>query len=252
MSAARRPTYEGMLAETVTITGDKGDVIGGYVARPLGPGPHPGVIVIHEAFGLVEHTRELVRKFAAQGYIAITADLYYREGPGDPEQILAAVRQKGGIPDSQAIGDFEGAVNRLRSVATFNGRVGCIGHCSGGRHTLLFACNTQNLSAAVNCYGGRVVTEELTPNQPKAVVDMVADLSCPLLGLFGESDQNPSPEHVARLEAELKKHNKGYEFKSYPPDAGHGFFADYRPSYRQEAAVDGWQRIFDFFGRHLQ
>jgi carboxymethylenebutenolidase len=96
-----------------------------------------------------------------------------------------------------------------------------------------------------------VVTDELTPNQPKAVIDMVADLSCPLLGLFGALDANPSPEHVARLEQELKKHNKKYEFKSYPPDTGHGFFADYRPSYRQESALDGWQRIFDFFGRHL-
>jgi carboxymethylenebutenolidase len=80
---------------------------------------------------------------------------------------------------------------------------------------------------------------------------MVPNLGCPLLGVFGESDQNPSPQHVARLEAELKKYHKDYEFKSYPADVGHGFFADYRPSYRQAAAVDGWQKIFDFYGRHL-
>jgi len=240
-----------MLAETMSFSGDHGDIIGGYMARPLGSGPYPGVVVIHEAFGLVEHTKELVRKFAAHGYISIAPDLYYREGPGDPEKILAAVRQKGGAPDSRVIGDLEGAVAALRSVVTCSGKIGCIGHCSGGRHTLLFACNTKNLAAAVDCYGGRVVTDELTPNQPKAVIDMVADLSCPLLGLFGELDANPSPEHVARLEEEVKKHNKEYEFKSYPGDTGHGFFADYRPSYRQESAVDGWQRIFDFFGRHL-
>lgn len=249
--AVRRPAYEGMIAETVSFPGDRGDIIGGYMARPLGGGPYPGVIVIHEAFGLVEHTKELVRKFAAHGYASITPDLYYREGPGDPEEILTRVRQAGGVPDAQVIGDLEGAVTVLRSLPTCSGKIGCIGHCSGGRHTLLFACNTKNLSAAVDCYGGRVVTEELTPRQPKAVVDMLADLSCPLLGLFGEADQNPSPEHVARIEAELKKYNKEYEFKTYPADTGHGFFADYRPSYRQEAAVDGWQRIFDFFGRHL-
>lgn len=251
MTTQRRTTYEGMLAETMSFSGDHGDIIGGYMARPLGSGPYPGVVVIHEAFGLVEHTKELVRKFAAHGYISIAPDLYYREGPGDPEKILAAVRQKGGAPDSRVIGDLEGAVVALRSVVTSSGKIGCIGHCSGGRHTLLFACNTKNLAAAVNCYGGRVVTDELTPNQPKAVIDMVADLSCPLLGLFGELDANPSPEHVARLEEEVKKHNKEHEFKSYPGDTGHGFFADYRPSYRQESAVDGWQRIFDFFGRHL-
>jgi len=251
MNNQRKATYEGMLAETVCFVGDNGDTVGGYMARPLGSGPHPGVIVIHEAFGLVEHTKELARKFAAHGYIAIAPNLYYREGPENPEEVLAVVRQRGGVPDSRVIGDLEGAVRALRSVVTCNDKIGCIGHCSGGRHTLLFACNTKNLAAAVNCYGGRVVTEELTPNQPKPVIDMVADLSCPLLGLFGQSDLNPSPEHVARLEGEVKKHKKEYEFKSYPPDTGHGFFADYRPSYRQESAVDGWQRIFDFFGRHL-
>jgi carboxymethylenebutenolidase len=117
---------------------------------------------------------------------------------------------------------------------------------------LLFACNTKNLSAAVDCYGGRVITDELNPRQPKAVIDMISNLSCPVLGLFGEMDQNPSPQHVNRLEEELKKHGKTYEFKRYEGDVGHGFFADYRPSYRQAAAVDAWQRIFDFFGRYLK
>ncbi len=248
---ARRTDYEGMLAETINFSGDNGDIIGGYMARPLGSGSYPGVIVIFEAFGLAEHTKELVRKFAAHGYIALAPDLYYREGPGELEAVRVIIQQKGGVPDSRAIGDLEGAVNALRSVVTFNGKTGCIGHCSGGRHTLLFACNTQSLSAAVSCYGGRVITDELTPNQPKAVIDMVANLGCPLLGLFGALDANPSPEHVARLEQELKKHNKKYEFKSYPADTGHGFFCDSRPSYRQESAVDGWQRVFAFFGRHL-
>jgi len=252
MTNQQRVAYEGTLAETTMFPGDKGDIISGYMARPLGSGPYPGVIVIHEVFGLVRHTKELVRKFAAEGYIAIAPDLYYREGPGDPETVSTAVRQTGGIPDSRVIGDLEGCVTALRSIATCNGKIGCIGHCSGGRQTLLFACNTQNRAAAVNCYGGRVVTDELTPKQPKPVIDMVAKLSCPLLGLFGQSDANPSPEHVARLEQELKKHQKKYEFKSYPPDTGHGFFADYRPSYRQESAVDGWQRIFDFFSRNLK
>lgn len=251
MTTEQARPYEGMLSETVRFPSQNGDIIGGYMARPLGAGPYPGVILIMEVFGLVEHTREMARKFAAHGYITVAPDLFYREGPGDPAEIAALVRGRGGVPDSRFIQDMEGAVGALRSVATFSGKIGCIGHCSGGRHSLLFACNTESIHAAVDCYGGRVIPDALTPNQPRAVIDMVADLSCPLLGLFGEADQNPSPQHVARLEGELKRHSKEYDFTSYPPDVGHGFFADYRPSYRQEAAVDGWRRIFDFFGRHL-
>ena len=251
MAADRRTDYQGMLAETVNFAGDNGDIIGGYMARPLGDGSYPGVVVIHEVFGLVEHTRELVHKFAANGHIAIAPDLYYREGPGDPEKVLATMRQMGGAPDSRVLADLEGAISVIRSVVAFNGKTGCIGHCSGGRQSLMFACNSPNLSAAVNCYGGRVITDQLTLTQPKAVIDMVADLSCPLLGLFGALDANPSPEHVNQLEEELKKHGKTYEFNRYPADTGHGFFADYRPSYRQESATDGWQRIFDFYGRYL-
>ncbi len=245
------PRYEGMLAETVIIHGDGGDEIGAYLARPIGPGPYPGVIVIHEAFGLVEHTKEWVRKFAAHGYVTIAPDLFYREKPVDADDVVAAVRRLGGLPDARVIKDLEGAVATLRSVATCSDKMGCIGHCSGGRHTLLFACNSKSLSAAIDCYGGRVVTEEFTPSQPKAVIDMIAGLNCPLLGLFGQADQNPSPAHVAKLEQVVKRHNKEYEFHTYEGDVGHGFFADYRPSYRQPAAVDGWKRVFDFFGRKL-
>ncbi|MBI4216480.1 MAG: dienelactone hydrolase family protein [Chloroflexi bacterium] len=251
MTTRRRSSYEGMLAETVIFAGHGGDTISGYLARPLGQGLFPGVIVIHEVFGPVEHMREVARRFASHGYVAIAPDLHWREGPGDPTDIAARVRAGGGVPDERCIGDLEGAATYLKNLPYCTGKLGVIGYCSGGRQTLLFACNTKSVHAAVDCYGGRVVTIELTPTQPKAVIDMITGLCCPLLGLFGASDQNPSPEHVARLEQELKKHNKVYEFKTYPPDTGHGFFADYRPSYRVESAVDGWQRIFDFYGRHL-
>ena len=251
MASKPEMTYEGMLAETVYFPGHNGDTVGAYMARPLDSGKHPGVIVIHEVFGLVEHTKELARKFAAHGYIAIAPDLYFRYGPGVLEEVVASVRQKGGVPDAQVIGDLEGAVKAISSVVNYNGKAGCIGYCSGGRQTLLFACNTKSLAAAIPCYPGRIITDELRPTQPKAVIDMIPDLSCPVLTLSGESDQNPSPEHIARLETELKKYKKEYEIQLYPADTGHGFFADYRPSYRQAAAVDGWQRIFDFFGRNL-
>lgn len=162
MAAHWKMAYEGILAESISFSGNDGDIVGGYMARPLGAGSHPGIIIIHEVFGLVEHTKELARKFAAHGYIAIAPDLYFREGPGDPETVAASTRQSGGIPDARVIGDLEGCVTMLRSIVTCNDKIGCIGHCSGGRHTLLFACNTGNLAGAVDCYGGRVVTNEST------------------------------------------------------------------------------------------
>ena len=116
----------------------------------------------------------------------------------------------------------------------------------------MVASNIPSLDAAVDCYGGRVVAApaDLNERQPTAPIDMTEGLSCPLLGLFGAEDANPSPEQVAQIEQELKRHGKSYEFHTYD-NAGHGFFADYRPSYSQEAAVDGWQRVFAWFDRHL-
>jgi len=245
--------YEGLIAETVYYPGHNGDTISGYYARPLGDGPFPGVVLIMEIFGLLTHTKELARKFAAAGYITIAPDLYSREHFLDPTEARSAIMAKGGLADAVAIGDMEASARFLLDSPQSNGKIGSIGHCSGGRHSLLFACNSRSLSAAVVCYGGRVVVspQDLSPAMPVAVVDMVERLDCPMLGLFGEADQNPNPQHVARLEEELKKHNKTYEIKSYPAPVGHGFFADYRPSYNQEAAVDGWERIFAFYGKYL-
>ena len=242
--------YGGVVSEIVDFKGHNGDTIGGYLSRPSGPGPYPGVIVIPEVFGLVNHVRELTFKFAGHGYVALAPDLHHREGPGDPDDVAAVVREQGGVPDARCIGDCEGAATYLKGLSYCTGKLGVIGFCSGGRQVVLFACNTTSLSAAVSCYGGRVVQEELRERQPKAPIDMIPDLNCPLLGLFGDEDQSPSPEQVERLRQELAKHNKTFEFHSYP-DAGHAFFADYRPSYRQHAAADAWPRVFDWYGKYL-
>jgi carboxymethylenebutenolidase len=210
--------------------------------------------VIFEAFGMVQHTRELAHRFASAGYIAVAPDLYSRIPAPDPADMRSVIQAMGGLADSQAIGDIEGAAQFLKKQQGHNGKIGCIGHCSGGRHSLLFACNSRSVNAVVDCYGGRVVVEpqDLTPAMPKAVVDMVPNLNAPLLGLFGEADRNPNPDHVKALEAALKKAGKQYEFHTYPAPVGHGFFADYRPSYNQAAAVDGWEKIFAFYGKHLK
>jgi carboxymethylenebutenolidase len=244
--------YGAMLAENVQFEGQDGDLISGYLARPLGAGPFPGVIVIHEVFGLVTHIKEITRKMAAHGYAALAPDLHHREGPGDPEDVAAAVRAAGGNPDARTVGDVAGAADLLRGLPYTNGKVGVIGYCSGGRQTYVVACNVPGLNAAVDCYGGRVVVAptDLNERQPTAPIDMTEGLGCPLLGLFGAEDANPSPEQVAQIEQELKRYGKSYELHTYE-NAGHGFFADYRPSYSQEAAVDGWERVFAWFDRHL-
>ncbi len=245
--------YEGMLAETVMVHGYRGDVINAYFARPLGPGPFPGVVLIHHAPGWDEWYRETTRRFAHHGYLALSPNIYYRFGHGSPDDVAAKVRGSGGVADDSVVGDVEGSVRFLKSLPPSNARVGVFGTCSGGRQAFLAACRLKALDAAVDCWGGRVVMskEELTPNYPVAPIDYTKDLSCPLLGLFGEEDANPNPQQVHLLEEELKKYGKKYEFHMYPK-AGHAFFYYDKPAYRQEQAVDGWKKLFAFFEKYLE
>ncbi|MGH7833229.1 MAG: dienelactone hydrolase family protein [Candidatus Binatia bacterium] len=244
--------YEGMTAETVNMQGAKGDTINAYFARPLGTGPFPGMVVIHHAPGWDEWYRECTRRFAHHGYMAISPNLYFRDGHGTPEDVGAKVRAAGGVADDQVVGDLEGALKFLRAQPNPNGKVGVFGTCSGGRHAFLTACRLKGFDAIVECWGGRVVQskEELTPKQPVAPIDYTKDLSAPLLGLFGNDDKSPSPEQVNKHEEELKKAGKNYEFHRYD-GAGHGFFYYDRPNYRQEQAVDGWKKIWAFLEKHL-
>ncbi len=244
--------YEGMLAETITFPGANGDIVNAYYARPLGPGPFPGMVVIHHMPGWDEWYREATRKFAYHGYAAVSPNLYVRAGHGTPEDVAAKVRAAGGLPDEQAVGDIAGALHFLKAQPILNGKVGVWGTCSGGRHAYLAACRVSGFDAVVDCWGGRVVMAEadLNDKYPVAPIDYTIDLSCPLLGIFGADDHSPTPEQVARHEAELKKHGKSYEFHMYD-GAGHGFFYYDRPAYRQQQAVDGWQKMWAFLAKHL-
>ena len=245
--------YEGMIAENMSITGHNGDIIESYLARPLGPGPFPAVVVFHHMPGWDEGSKEIVRRLASNNYVTICPNLHHREGPGDMEEIVKKVWEAGGTPDDQFLGDLEGAIKYLESTPTHNGKIGVIGYCSGGRQAYIAACRNKKVNAAVDCYGGRVVVEPdaLTERHPVAPIDMTKDMNCPLLGLFGKDDQNPSPEHVTRIEEELKKHNKTYLFKSFD-GAGHSFFTAESPAYRQDAARSGWRKIFQFYEEYLQ
>ncbi|MFD4193108.1 dienelactone hydrolase family protein [Amycolatopsis thermoflava] len=242
---------DAMRAETVRITGHGGDEIEAYLATPLDPAPRGGVVVIHHMPGYDAATKEIVRRFAVHGYHAICPNLYWREAPGaDPDDAAATARAQGGVPDERLVGDVEGAANHLKGLDGANGKIGVIGYCSGGRQTFLTACSIR-IDAAVDCYGAFVVNDP--PPQMagmKPLLGLAPQLSCPLLGLFGAEDKFPSPEEVATLSAELDRLGKPHEFHTYD-GAGHGFFSVDRPSYRPEAAVDGWRRVFDFFGKHL-
>ena len=244
--------YDGILAEMVLFNGHDQDQISGYLARPIDTGPFPGIIVIHAAPGYVSHFKEVALKFASAGYIAIAPNLHHREGPGDPEDVGSDVREAGGVPDDRCIGDIQGSLSLLQSLPYYSGKVGIIGYCAGGRQVYLVACSIPSIDAAIDCYGGNVlaVSEDLTERQPVAPIDLTADMNCPILGLFGTDDPSPSPEDTKATELALKRNDKIYEFHTYE-NAGHAFFADYRPNYRQHAAVDGWERIFSWFSKYL-
>jgi carboxymethylenebutenolidase len=244
---------EALSAKNVTFTGYEGAEINAYQALPAGDGPFPGVLVIHHLPGWDSGTKEIARRFAASGYNAICPNLYARQGLDvDPDDAAAATREAGGIPDDQFVGDAKAAIEALRALPTSNGKVGCIGYCSGGRHSFLTAISLP-VDAAVDCYGAFVVGSppEGFPLKVTPLVDRTPELNCPLLGLFGNDDQFPTREHVDELEAALKAAGKEYEFHRYD-DAGHAFFSVERTAYRPEAAVDGWQRIFEFYGKHLE
>lgn len=245
--------YEGMLAETVTVPGNNGETVRVYYSRPLGKGPYPGLVLIPHAPGWDEWCRETVRRFSQHGYSVACPDIFRRFGDGTPSEVAQWAREAGGVPDADVMADCGAALRFLASQPNANGQVGVIGMCSGGRHAFLAACTVPGFAAAVDCWGGGVVApkEDLTPQRPVAPVDYTAQLSCPLMGIFGNEDKRPSPAEVDALEAELKKHGKDYIFHRYD-DAGHGIWYYHSPSYRPVQAMDSWAKVFAFFEQHLK
>jgi carboxymethylenebutenolidase len=197
-------------------------------------------------------TKEITRRFAELGYDAICPNLYWRDAPGAaPDDAAATARAQGGVPDERLVGDVGGAAAHLRSLPGSNGKVGVIGYCSGGRQSVLAACNL-DLDAAVDCYGAFVTgtPPEGFPLLVTNLVDQLPNLRPPLLGLFGNEDRYPSPEQVDELDQILTEHGKPHEFHRYD-GAGHAFFSTERPAYRVDAATDGWERIAEFYKTHL-
>jgi carboxymethylenebutenolidase len=224
----------------------------GYLARPRAPGNYPGVMVLHEAFGLVEHERDVARRFAN----AVAPNVYSRIGaPKSPPEMAEVMSKMFGLKDSQLVRDFEAAAAFVRAQPGCNGRVGCVGFCVGGRWTLLFACSSDKVNAAIDCWGGFVTraTPEAatTPERPTAVIDLVAQAHCPIYVVGGDEDQNPSPADCAEIQRRLQQASKQVQCEIFK-NAGHAFFADYRPSYREQAAFELWPKMVAFFQSNLK
>jgi carboxymethylenebutenolidase len=162
--------YRGMTTQVVSITGYQGDKGEAYYARPEGNGPFGAVVLIHHMPGWDNWTMEAVRKLAHQGLIGIAPNLY------------------------QVVGDVEGALAFLRAQKEFNGKVGVMGFCSGGRHAFICAGRIASMKAIVDCWGGSVIVDDpalLTPKRPINPIDYAKDIQCPILGIFGNEDKNP-------------------------------------------------------------
>jgi carboxymethylenebutenolidase len=239
----------------ITFTSD-GFQMKGYLARPKATGNYPGVLILHEAFGLVEHERDVARRFANAGFIAMAPDVYSRVGALKNASDMNEVRAKMfGLPDAQLVRDFEAAAAFIRSQPGSNGKVGCVGFCVGGRWTLLFACSSDKVNAAIDCWGGFITRATpdaaSTSQRPTPVIDLAPRLHCPLYIVCGEEDQNPAPADAEELRKRVAQAGKTVQYDLFK-NAGHAFFADYRPSYREKAAFELWPKMVAFFQSHLK
>jgi carboxymethylenebutenolidase len=243
----------GLSTEITTISGGNNDTIHAYVARPATPGPHPGIVSVHHMPGWDEYSIESANRLAWHGYLVIMPDLYCRYGHGTPPEVTARVRADGGVADASVMGDCAASLDWLRAQPDYSGKAGVIGPCSGGRQALLAAAQIPGFDAVVDLWGGGVVPDpdaEPNPKRPVAGIELTGQLNVPLLGIFGNDDQNPTAEQVDQLETELKKYGKEYEFHRWD-GAGHGFFYYDRPMYRQAQAMEAWDIVFEFLDRQL-
>ncbi len=224
--------------------------IPGYRAAPKQKGPLPIVLVVQEIFGVHEHIRDVCRRFAKQGYLAIAPELYARQGSvaeiSDIQEIVSKVVSK--VPDAQVMSDLDATVAWAEKNARGDGkRVGITGFCWGGRIVWLYAAHSTTVKAGVAWYGR--LTGAKSDLQPSHPIDAVANLHAPVLGLYGGADQGIPLGDVEAMRAALKTAGKPGEIVVYP-DAPHGFHADYRPSYRAEPAHDGWRRLLEWFRKN--
>jgi carboxymethylenebutenolidase len=223
----------------------------GALCLPEGAGPHAGVVVIPDVWGLAPHYEQIAQKLAGEGYAALAIDLYSRgESPASygPQRVMEFIQA---LPDLQVLGDLQAAIDFLRAHAALRGRrIGITGFCMGGMYALLAACRCRGLSAAVAWYG-MLRAAALDANKPEHVLDAIAELAVPALALFGADDALIPAADVEALRERAAAAGRALEIVTYP-GAGHAFNNDTRPdAFRPAASADGWKRLFAHFARHL-
>jgi carboxymethylenebutenolidase len=221
-----------------------------YRAVPDNGGPFPVVLVVQEIFGVHEHIKDICRRLAKLGYLAIAPELYARQGDvsqlKEITEIFSKVVSK--VPDAQVMSDLDATVAYAKETGKADvAKLGITGYCWGGRVVWLYAAHNPNLKAGVAWYGRLVGAAD--PLHPKHPIDVVASIKAPILGLYGEADTGIPVESVERMKTALKEGGKTAEIILYP-QTPHAFFADYRPSYRKEQAEDGWKRMLEWFKKY--
>ena len=246
-----------------TITTDTDGLEAGEVSIPVADGKMPAyravpksgknlptVVVVQEIFGVHEHIKDICRRFAKIGYFAVAPELYARQGDVSKikniQEVISQVVSK--VPDAQVMGDLDATVAWAKSTGQADtAKLGITGFCWGGRIVWMYAAHNPKLKAGVAWYGRLITdTDALRPKNP---IDIVSDLKAPVLGLYGEADGGIPVESVEKMRAALKAAGKPAEIVLYP-ETPHGFYADYRESYRKEAADDGWKRLLAWFKQH--
>ena len=239
----------GLTAGEVKIPTSGGD-IPAYRAMPNSGGPFPVVLVVQEIFGVHEHIKDVCRRLAKLGYLAIAPELYARQGDvskmTDVNEIISKVVSK--VPDVQVMADLDATVAWAEKSGKGKvDKLGITGFCWGGRVVWLYAAHSPRLKAGVAWYGRLVgQTSDLTPKYP---VDVATTLKAPVLGLYGGADSGIPPETVEQMQKALQAAKSESQIVVYP-DTPHGFYADYRPSYRKDEAQNGWQRLQEWFKKY--
>jgi carboxymethylenebutenolidase len=238
---------QGLTAGEVKIAVKDGEMPA-YRAMPAGGKNLPTVLVVQEIFGVHEHIKDVCRRLAKLGYLAIAPELYARQGDVSKltnwDQIRAIVSK---VPDAQVMSDLDATAAWAATNGGDAAKLAVTGFCWGGRITWMYAAHNKKVKAGVAWYG-RVVGQasDMTPKHP---IDVVSDINAPILGLYGGADAGIPNDTVDKMRAALKAAGKPSEIHTYP-DTPHAFHADYRPSYRKEAAEDGWKRLLAWFRKH--
>jgi carboxymethylenebutenolidase len=246
---------EGLEAGEVKVPVRDGE-LPAYRAMPAKGKNFPVALVVQEIFGVHEHIKDICRRFAKLGYLAVAPSLYARQGDTTQLQMEDIMKVVAKVPDEQVMSDLDSTVAYARASGKSDAkRVGITGFCWGGRIVWLYSAHSKDVDAGVAWYGRLVAAQNAKPNPltPRQPIDLVDELHAPVLGLYGGKDQGIPLESVERMRAALKNSKSKAAARSeivVYPEAGHGFHADYRPSYNKEAATNGWQRLQAWFKKY--